>query len=72
MKRNHVKLDYVKMLFIQLQKNVQNIKMYVYQMEMNVFIIYNHVHHIKVIKKSVKNILELMVNVQKVLMVFVH
>lgn len=66
MKRNHVELDYVKMLFIQLQKNVQNIRMYVYQMEMNVFIIYNLVYHIKVIKKSVKNILELMVNVQKV------
>lgn len=66
MKRNHVELDYVKMLFIQLQKNVQNIRMYVYQMEMNVFIIYNLVYHIKVIKKSVKNILELMVDVQKV------
>lgn len=66
MKRNHVELDYVKMLFIQLQKNVQNIRMYVYQMEMNVFIIYNLVHHTKVIKTSVKNTLELMVNAQKV------
>lgn len=58
MKKNYVEQDYVVMLYTQQQKNVKNIKQHVFQMEMNVFIIYNHVQHIKVIKINVKNILE--------------
>lgn len=58
MNQEYVEQDCVVMLYIQQQKNVKNIKQCVFQMEMNVCIIYNHVHHIKVIKINVNNILE--------------